>query len=103
MPTKNYSGIQVELNEEGYMVDSTKWTEEVAKEIAKEENIDLTEKHIAVLHYLRQKYEKGEQLTIRSINKSGIVDVKGFYGLFPGAPLKLACKIAGLPKPTSCV
>lgn len=91
------------MTEEGYLVDSTKWTEDIAKEIAKDENLALTEKHIAVLHYLRQKYEKGEPLTIRSINMSGIVDIKGFYGLFPGAPMKLACKIAGLPKPTSCV
>lgn len=103
MATKNFNGIQVELTEEGYMVDSTKWTPEIAKEIAKEEKLDLTEKHLAVLKYLREKFQKGETLTIRSINRSGIVDIKGFYELFPGAPLKLACKIAGLPKPTSCV
>ena len=41
--------------------------------------------------------------TIRSVGNSGIVDIKGFYGLFPGAPMKKAAKIAGIPKPASCV
>jgi tRNA 2-thiouridine synthesizing protein E len=32
-----------------------------------------------------------------------VIDVKTFYQLFPGAPLKKAAKIAGIPKPASCV
>ena len=42
-------------------------------------------------------------LIVTGMGKSGIVDVKEFYGLFPGAPLKKATKIAGVPKPTSCI
>jgi len=40
---------------------------------------------------------------MRSISKSGIISVKELYELFPGTPLKLACKIAGVQKPASCV
>ncbi|MFK7844139.1 MAG: TusE/DsrC/DsvC family sulfur relay protein [Rhodothermales bacterium] len=29
--------------------------------------------------------------------------IKEFYGLFPGGPLKKASRIAGIPKPASCV
>ncbi|MGM0504238.1 MAG: TusE/DsrC/DsvC family sulfur relay protein [Bacteroidota bacterium] len=29
--------------------------------------------------------------------------MKGFYELFPGGPLKISSKIAGIKKPTSCV
>jgi len=72
-------------------------------EIAKEEGIVLTEKHFQILNYLRDRFAKGEALSIRGINKSGIVDVKYFYQMFPGAPLKKATKIAGIPKPESCV
>ncbi|MCK4919792.1 MAG: TusE/DsrC/DsvC family sulfur relay protein [Bacteroidales bacterium] len=29
--------------------------------------------------------------------------MKEFYTLFPGGPLKKATRIAGIPKPSSCV
>jgi len=103
MAEKNYAGVTVSVNDEGYMTDSTKWTKEIGAEIGKEEGIELTEKHFELINYLRDKVSKGEGLTLRAIGKSGIVDTKGFYDLFPGAPLKKATKIAGLPKPTSCV
>jgi tRNA 2-thiouridine synthesizing protein E len=55
------------------------------------------------MEFLRSKYLGGEALSIRSINHSGVLDVKTFYQLFPGAPLKKATKIAGIPKPQSCI
>ena len=103
MATKNILGKEVNVNEEGYFTDPSQWTKEMAVEIAKEESITLTDKHYEVLNYLRDKIQKGEALTIRSVGKSGIVDIKGFYELFPGGPLKKASKIAGIPKPVSCV
>lgn len=103
MATKTYAGIPVDVNEEGYFTNPSQWTKEVAAEIAKEEGLDLTDKHYEVLEYLRSKNESGEALSIRGINKSGVVDVKTFYQLFPGAPLKKSTKIAGIPKPASCV
>ncbi len=103
MAEKMYAGKSVSVTDEGYLTDPTQWTREVAIAIAKEEGIELTDKHFAVLEYIREKTLKGEALTIRSIGKSGIVDTKDFYQLFPGAPLKKASRIAGIPKPTSCV
>lgn len=103
MATKNYAGTNIEVNEEGYFTDPSQWNKEIATEIAKEEGIDLTDKHFEVLEMLRNKNEAGDNLSIRGINKSGVVDVKTFYQLFPGAPLKKATKIAGIPKPASCV
>ncbi|MGE0088485.1 MAG: TusE/DsrC/DsvC family sulfur relay protein [Bacteroidales bacterium] len=100
MAQKTYAGVTLEVTEDGYLVDSSKWNEEIAKELAKEENIELTDKHFEVLKFIRQN-ESG--LTIRKVGGSGIVDIKGFYTLFPGGPLKLASKIAGIKKPTSCV
>lgn len=103
MATKTYSGIQVEVNDEGYFLDSSQWTKEVAAEVAKEEGLSLTDKHYEVLEFLRNKVTNGEALSIRGIGKSGIIDIKEFYQLFPGAPLKKATKIAGVAKPESCV
>lgn len=103
MAQKTYAGIAVDVTDEGYMTDSKQWNKEIAMEIAKESNLTLTDKHFQVLEFIRDRFAKGEGLTIRSIGKSGIVDIKGFYELFPGAPLKLASKMAGIPKPVSCV
>ena len=103
MATKNYAGANVEVTEEGYLVDPSQWSKEIAEEIAKEENIELTDKHFEVFDFLREQNEKGTSLTIRMVGKSGIVDIKGLYQLFPGGPLKKSSRIAGIPKPTSCV
>jgi len=103
MATKTYAGQAVEVNDEGYMVDPSQWNKEIAAEMAKEAGIELTDKHYEVLEFLRNANEKGETLTIRKVGKSGIVDIKGLYKLFPGGPLKFSSKFAGIPKPASCV
>ncbi|MBW6500087.1 MAG: TusE/DsrC/DsvC family sulfur relay protein [Bacteroidales bacterium] len=103
MAQKTYAGITVDVNEEGYFNDPSQWTKEIAEEIAKEEGIVLTDQHFAIMEFLRNRYKSGDPLSIRSINHSGVIDVKTFYQLFPGAPLKKATKIAGIPKPASCV
>jgi tRNA 2-thiouridine synthesizing protein E len=103
MTTKTYAGINIDVTDEGYLTDPSQWTKEIAQEIAREEGITLTEKHFQVLEYLRDQYSKGANLTIRGVGKSGITDIKGLYELFPGGPLKKSSRIAGIPKPTSCV
>lgn len=103
MAEKIVAGKTVEVNDEGYLVNRDDWSKEVATELAKEDGIDLTDKHFEVLDYLRKEQAAGTTLTIRKVGKSGIVDIKGLYQLFPGGPLKLSSKYAGIPKPASCV
>ena len=103
MAQKTIAGETIEVNDEGYMTDASQWSREVAAALAKEGGIELTDKHYEVLDFLRAANEKGETLTIRRVGKSGIVDIKGLYQLFPGGPLKFSSKYAGIPKPASCV
>jgi dissimilatory sulfite reductase related protein len=103
MADKVLAGTTVSVNAEGYFENAAQWTKDMALEMAKEYNIQLTDKHFAVLDFLRQRYLAGEQLTIRRVGNSGIVDIKELYQLFPGGPLKISSKLAGIPKPTSCV
>jgi TusE/DsrC/DsvC family sulfur relay protein len=103
MSTKTIAGAQISVSEEGYLEDMDQWSPEIAKEIASEVGIELTDKHFEVLNYLREKTKEGEALTIRKVGKSGITDIKGLYTLFPKGPLKFSAKIAGIPKPASCV
>ena len=103
MSEKVIAGKTVQVNEEGYLLNMDEWTKEIAIELAKEDGIELTDKHFEVLEFLRKTQAAGETLTIRKVGKSGITDIKGLYQLFPGGPLKLSSKFAGIPKPSSCV
>ena len=103
MALQTIAGAQINVSEDGYLENMEEWNENVAKEIANEIGIELTDKHIEVLNYLREKTEAGESLTIRKVGKSGITDIKGLYKLFPKGPLKSSARIAGIPKPASCV
>lgn len=103
MAEKTYAGIQISCNDQGYMTDLAQWTKDVGIEIAKEEEIEITDRHWEVLEYIQTQYRNEVALTIRRIGKSGVVNIKEFYSLFPGGPLKKASRIAGIPKPVSCI
>jgi tRNA 2-thiouridine synthesizing protein E len=100
---KTIAGKTITVNEEGYLTDFSQWDEKVGEEIAKEASISLTPRHWEVLKYLQNEQKNQVALSIRRIGKSGLVDIKEFYALFPNAPLKTATKIAGIPKPASCI
>ncbi|MBK9730568.1 MAG: TusE/DsrC/DsvC family sulfur relay protein [Chitinophagaceae bacterium] len=100
---KIIAGKKINVNEEGYLTDFFQWDKEIAEEIAKEANITLAPRHWQVLSYLQQEFKNEIPLSIRKIGKSGVVDIKEFYQLFPQGPLKTATRIAGIPKPVSCI
>ena len=103
METLFMNNTKVEVNEEGYLKNASQWTPDLANEMAREADIILTSKHFEVLNWLRAKQAEGVALSIRKVGNSGIVDIKEFYQLFPGGPLKISSKIAGIPKPVSCI
>jgi TusE/DsrC/DsvC family sulfur relay protein len=100
---KMIAGKSITVNEEGYLTDFSQWDEKVGEALAKEANINLTPRHWEVLKYLQNEYKNQVALSIRRIGKSGVVDIKELYSLFPDAPLKTATKITGIPKPASCI
>lgn len=101
---KSINGKNIQVNEEGYLTDFSQWDKEIAVTIAKEEGVgDLTPEHWNIIDYLQDQHKKEIPLSIRKIGKSGVVDIEKFYALFPQGPLKKATKIAGIPKPASCI
>jgi tRNA 2-thiouridine synthesizing protein E len=100
---RTIAGKTITVNEEGYLKDFKQWDEKIGEELATEAHITLTPRHWEVLKYLQHEQENQVALSIRRIGKSGLVDIKEFYQLFPVAPLKTATKIAGIPKPASCI
>ncbi len=100
---KQIAGTQVDVNEEGYLTDLSQWTKQVGLELAKQEGIEMTDEHWTVIDYLQETFRNKEPLSIRSLGKRGPVSIKQLYALFPDGPLKKASKIAGIPKPASCI
>lgn len=100
---RTIAGKLITVNEEGYLTDFSQWDEQVAEVLATEAEIILTPRHWEILRYLQTEHINQVALSIRRIGKSGVVDIKEFYQLFPMAPLKTATKITGIPKPASCI
>lgn len=100
---KQIAGKTILVNEEGFMTDFTQWDKNVGDALAAENSIVLTPRHWEFIDYIQNEYKNDVPLSIRKIGKSGVVDIKEFYQLFPVAPLKTATKIAGIPKPVSCI
>lgn len=105
MPFVEVNGQQIEVDEDGFIVNPELWDEEVAKAFAKDEGIEeLTEEHWKVINYLRDYYQQFQVAPmIRKLCKETGFNLKKIYELFPSGPAKGACKLAGLPKPTGCV
>ena len=102
-----FDGKEIETTANGYLVDITDWSEGLAKQLAAEEDLELTDKHWDVINYLRDEYinNAGNQPNMRNIVKAmqkvwdeKKVDAKALYELFPLSPDKQGAKVAGLPE-----
>lgn len=100
------NGKTIETNDQGYLVNTADWNEEVAAALARAENIDLTDRHWDVINYLRREYfdNRENQPNTRTIIKA-MSDEWGekikqgdLYALFPLDPSKQGGRIAGLPE-----
>ena len=100
---KTFAQTSIQLTDEGYLTDFTQWNKEIGSEIAKEQEIEMTDKHWEVIDYIQNQYKNEQALSIRGIKKSGVINIKELYDLFPGGPLKKSTMIAGIPKPKSCI
>ena len=100
---KLIAGKTIQVNEEGFMTNFSEWNKEIGEALALEAQVALTPKHWELINYIQTEVKNESPLSIRKIGKSGIVDIKEFYALFPIAPLKTATKIAGVPKPAGCI
>ena len=99
----NIAGIRLDVTEDGYLTDVSQWSKEIGLEIAKNEGVEMTDRHWEVVSWLQEQVKKDVALSIRGIKKSGVLNIKEFYALFPKGPLKVSTKIAGVPKPKSCI
>jgi len=104
MPVTAFDGHTVHVDEEGFLTEYDEWDEELAKVLAANIGIELTDEHWKVIHFLRADFvDKGETATTRRVQLLCGVPVKEQFALFPKKPGKKMAYVAGLPKPHGCV
>jgi tRNA 2-thiouridine synthesizing protein E len=104
MPTIEIAGNPISVNEEGFLTNYDEWNVDVAKALAKQIDIEMTEEHWKIIDFLRRDFKvQGETATSRRVQTVGGVPVKEQFVLFPKKPAKKMAYIAGLPKPKGCV
>ena len=92
---------------EGYLIDPADWNEQVARELARQERIVLSEEHWAVIRFMREYYEQHHIAPDARHVMKHLAGAKGagkagrndLFVLFPYGYVKQACRIAGMRRP----
>jgi len=104
-------GSHPEITDQGFLVNSGDWNNDVAEWLAEVNHIQLQDAHWEIILYIRQYYQQYKHLPNARVFTKAIAkelgEAKGnsryLHLLFPDGPLKYACKLAGLPKPPTCL
>jgi tRNA 2-thiouridine synthesizing protein E len=92
---------------EGYLIDPADWNEQVARELARQERIVLSDEHWAVIRFMREYYEQHHiapdarhvMKHLAAFKGAGKAGRNDLFVLFPYGYVKQACRIAGMRKP----
>jgi len=91
---------------DAYLNDLDPWSEDQARDLARQEGMELSDTHLDVICYLRDHFsECGPAPSARKLLKAmedAYADQGGrkfLYGLFPRGPVTQGCRLAGLPTP----
>jgi tRNA 2-thiouridine synthesizing protein E len=94
----------VHVDAEGFLTDYDEWNDDLARDLAVQIGIQLTDAHWKAIRFLRADFQtQGETATLRRVSTVAGIPVKELFTLFPGKPAKKMAYIAGLPKPRGCV
>jgi tRNA 2-thiouridine synthesizing protein E len=93
------------LDNDGFLVEMTQWTREMAEELAKRNDLGpLTEDHWKIIEFVHgyyQKYRTGPPVV--KIGKATGLPPKRICELFPCGVARGAYRLAGLPRPFGCL
>ena len=88
-----------ETDEEGYLIEPQDWSEEIAIEFARQENIVLTEEHWSAIRFMREYYAEHQIAPDARFVIKHLGERNRLFELFPYGYVKQACRIAGMKRP----
>jgi TusE/DsrC/DsvC family sulfur relay protein len=93
-----------ERDGDGYLVDSSMWTSEIAHAMAQVDDVELDDTKWQQILKAREYYEEHAVVPpIRKFSKYMGEDQKAMFKTWMTGPMKPITKYGGLPKPTGCV
>lgn len=100
-------GRTIDIDDEGYLVDPGDWSESVAEELARRENLQLDRLHWQVIEFMRRYLEQRQIAPDARYVIRHLADEVGLgeeartklFELFPYGYVRQACKIAGMRRP----
>ena len=100
-------GTSIAVDDEGYLIDPADWNEELAEALAREEQIELSDAHWAVIRFMREYYEQHKVIpdarhvikVLAAYRREASEGRNELFALFPYGYVKQACKIAGMRRP----
>jgi tRNA 2-thiouridine synthesizing protein E len=106
----NIDGKIIKLSEAGWLEDLSEWSVEVAKGIAVNENVELTDEHWDIINEARDYFDENGSVAEPRVFTKIMKQKYGadrstqqyIYSLFPYGLIKSANKIAGRPRPKGC-
>ena len=94
-----------DIDEEEYLIDPNVWNQEIAREFAFQESIELTHDHWDAIDFMREYYAEHQvapdvrHVTKHLAERLGLDSRNKIFELFPYGYVKQACKIAGMKRP----
>lgn len=103
--------MHLELDQDGHLIDYTIWNEQVAQELARSLELELTPWHFEVLNAVRQFYQQfGHSPATRPLIKFLIKNVHADINnallqekFNTGLVARHLSRLAGIPKPANCL
>jgi len=93
-----------ERDGDGYLIDSSVWTPEIARSMAQTDGVELDDTKWQQILKAREYYEDRAVVPpIRKFSKYLGEDQKVMFKMWMTGPMKPITKYGGLPKPTGCV
>ncbi len=94
------------FDDQGYLFEPADWTEDLARELARQENIELTERHWDAIRYMRDFFQEHQvipdvRFVMRYLGERHGGSRNLVFELFPYGYVRQACRIAGMRKPRS--
>jgi tRNA 2-thiouridine synthesizing protein E len=98
----------IEVDSEGYLINPEEWNKEVAIELAKSEDIELSDDYWAIFDFMQSYYKEHGIVpdirhTAKNFGEHLGVDKKSaktkLFLMFPYGYVKQTCKISGMKRP----
>jgi TusE/DsrC/DsvC family sulfur relay protein len=87
MPVTTMNGRVIQVNDEGFLTEYDEWDEDLARTLAGNIGIDLTDQHWKVIRFLRDDFKtQGESPTTRRVQTAGGIPVKEQFELVLSRP-----------------